>query len=130
MAKGYDVNRDHKDLVASFGKIIGKRAGFKCEWCEAKDDLRPWEYRPGEEPAAELLALLCGRCRGIAEGAPAEPGELHSLRNALWNDIEAIAGGAGRALARSGVSWAREAIDESIYDEELKAQLLKELRRG
>jgi len=128
MAKGYDANREHKDLVASFGKILGKRAGFKCEWCEAKDDLRPWEYLPGEEPAAEMMALLCGRCRAIADGAPAEPGELHSLRNALWSDIEAIAGGAGRVLVRSRVPWAREAIDESIYDEELKEKLFKELR--
>ena len=126
MAKGHDANREHKDLVASFGKNLGKRAGFKCEWCEAKDDLRPWEYCPGEEPAPELLALLCGRCRAIAEGAPAEPGELHSLRNALWSDLEAIAGGAGRVLVRSRVPWAREAIDECIYDEELKGKLFKE----
>ena len=128
MAKGYDANREHKDLVASFGKTLGKRAGFKCEWCDAKDDLRPWEYQSGEEPSAETLALLCGRCRAIAEGEPAEPGELHALRNALWSAIEAIAGGAGRVLVRSGVPWAREAIDESIYDEELKATLFKELR--
>lgn len=127
MAKGYDTNREHQDLVASFGKIIGKRAGFKCEWCEAKDNLRLWEYQPDEEPTAEMLALLCGRCRAIADGAPAEPGELHSLRNALWNNIEAIAGGAGRTLARSGVPWAREAIDESIYNEALKEKLFKEL---
>ena len=115
-------------MVASFGKILGKRAGFTCEWCEAKDDLRPWEYRPGEEPAAEILALLCGRCRTIADGTPAEPEELHVLRNALWSDIEAIACGAGRVLVRSGVSWARDAIDESIYDEALKEKLFKELR--
>jgi hypothetical protein len=75
-----------------------------------------------------MMALLCGRCRAIADGAPAEPGEFHSLRNALWSNIEAIAGGAGRVLVRSRVPWAREAIDESIYDEELKEKLFKELR--
>jgi hypothetical protein len=125
MAKGYDTNREHKDLVTSFGKILGKRAGFRCEWCESKDDLRPWEYQPGDEPSAENLALLCVRCRAVADGAPAEPGELHAFRNALWSDIEAVAGGAGRVLVRSGVSWAREAIDESIYDEDLKEKLFK-----
>lgn len=128
MAKGYDAHREHKELVASFGKSLGKRAGFACEWCGAKDDLRPWEYLPGAEPATELLALLCGRCRAIAEGAPAEPGELYLLRNALWNDIEAIAGGAGRVLLRSRVPWAREAIEESIYDDALKEKLFRELR--
>ena len=128
MAKGYDANREHKDLIASFGKSLGKRAGFSCEWCGAKDELRPWEYLAGEEPAPELLALLCGRCRAIADGAPAEQGELHSLRNALWSDIEAIAGGAGRVLVRSKVPWARDAIEESIYDDELKEKLFKGVR--
>ena len=128
MAKGYDANREHKELVASFGKILGKRAGFACEWCGSKDDLRPWEFRPGEEPAPEILALLCQRCRAIADGASAEAGELHPLRNALWSDIEAIAGGAGRVLLRSRVPWARDAIEESIYDEVLKEKLFKESR--
>ncbi len=125
MAKGYDTNKEQKELVASFGKVLGKRAKFACEWCGAKNDLRPWEYCPGEEPVAEFLALLCGRCRDIAGGAAAEPAELFSLRNNLWSDVEAIAGGAGRVLLRNKVPWAREAIEESIYDEELKDRLFK-----
>ncbi len=128
MAKGYDGNREQKELVASYGKILGKRAKFACEWCGAKDDLRPWEYSPGEVPAPELLALLCGRCRDIAQGGKAEEGELHALRNALWSDMEAIAGGAGRVLIRSKVPWGRDAIEESIYDEELREKLFKESR--
>lgn len=128
MSKGYDANRAHRDQIASCGKSLGKRAGFSCEWCGSKDDLRPWEFHPGCEPALETLALFCGRCRSIADGASAEPGELHFLRTALWSDIEAIAGGAGRALVRSRISWAREAIEESIFDEPLKETLLKELR--
>ena len=130
MAKGYDSHREHQDLVTSFGKILGKRAGFRCEWCESKESLRPWEYRSGEEPALELLLLLCERCRALASGAAPEPGELHYLRNALWSDVEAIAAGAGRVLVRSRVPWAREAIEESIYDEALKEELFKELRQG
>ena len=125
MAKGYDANREHKDQVASFGKVLGKRAGFTCEWCGAKDDLRPWEYRPGAEPAPDGLALLCQRCRSLADGAPADPGELPSLRNALWSDVEAVAGGAGRVLLRSKVPWARDAIEESIYDEAVREKLFK-----
>jgi hypothetical protein len=128
MAKGYDTNREHKDQVASFGKILGKRAGFRCEWCQAKDDLRPWEYLPGDEPSEEMLALLCVRCRAVADGAPAEPGELHALRNALWSDIEAVAGGAGGVLMKSGVPWAREAVEECIYNEGLKERLFKYVR--
>jgi hypothetical protein len=37
MAKGFLENKDRKEAIGSFGKSIGKRAGFKCEWCESKD---------------------------------------------------------------------------------------------
>ena len=40
MAKGFQENKDRKEAISSFGKSIGKRAGFKCEWCESKDELR------------------------------------------------------------------------------------------
>ena len=34
MAKGYQANKERKEAIAAFGKDLGKRAGFKCEWCE------------------------------------------------------------------------------------------------
>ncbi len=125
MAKGYDANRERKDLLASLGKALGKRAGFKCEWCEGKDDLRPWEFRPERDPEGEGLALLCSRCRDIAGGRQAELPELHALRNALWSDVPAVAGGAGQILVREKVAWARDAIEESIFDEELREEIFR-----
>lgn len=125
MAKGFDAHQERKELIASFGKALGKRAGFTCEWCEGKNDLRPWEFRPEQEPETEALALLCHRCRDMAAGKDAEPAELHALRNALWSDIPAVAGGAGKVLKRSKVPWAREAVEESVYDEDLKEEIFK-----
>jgi hypothetical protein len=125
MAKGYDANRERQQDVAAFGKILGKRGGFSCEWCGGKGDLRPWDHRPDAEPSPETLALLCARCRELAEGKQAEPNELHSLRNALWSDIPAIAEGAARVLLRSKEPWVREAVEESLIDEGVKQELLK-----
>jgi protein PhnA len=125
MAKGYQANRDHQEAISSLGKTISKRAGFKCEWCGSKDDLRPWEYQPEREPEMGNLALLCDRCRALAGTAKAAPNELHSIRNALWSDIPAISEGAARVLARCREGWARDAIEESCIDEQLKAELLK-----
>ena len=124
MSKGYTVNRERQDLVNSFGKALGKRAAFRCEWCEGTGDLRVWDYRPNAEPSPETLALLCGACRDLAEGKKGDEKRLYSLRNALWNDIPAISEGAARILARSRAPWVREAIEESLIDEMVKRELL------
>jgi hypothetical protein len=125
MAKGYQANRVHLEAIQLLGKTLGKRASFKCEWCDSKDDLRPWEYHPDNEPTIDTLALLCSRCRDLAKGSKADPNELHSIRNALWSDITAVAEGAARVLARCPETWARDAIEESCIDEQLKADLLR-----
>jgi hypothetical protein len=125
MAKGYQASKDRQADVIAFGKAIGKRAGFKCEWCESKDDLQVWDYQPDEAPGEETLALLCQRCRDWADGKKADPNELRSIRNALWSNIPAVAEGAARVLARCKEPWAREAIEESFIDESIKVEVLK-----
>jgi hypothetical protein len=124
MAKGYDTHRERLDLIQSFGKNLAKRAGFRCEWCEGKDDLRPWDGMPDRVPAEETLALLCGRCREFACGKSADERELRSIRNALWSPVPAVAEGAARVLVQHRVPWARDAIEESFIDEAVKEKLL------
>jgi len=125
MAKGYQANKEHQEAVNILGKGIGKRAGFKCEWCGSKDDLRIWDYQPDMEPHEDNLALLCGRCRELAGGKKAEPNELRSIRNALWSNIPAVAEGAARVLSRCKEPWVREAIEESFIDDNVKSELLR-----
>ncbi|HLO25240.1 MAG TPA: hypothetical protein VK187_03945 [Geobacteraceae bacterium] len=125
MSKGYNANRERQELVNSFGKMLGKRASFRCEWCDGTDDLRVWDYRPNAEPSAETLALLCGTCRELAGGKKGDENRLHSLRNALWSDIPAISEGAARVLARYRAPWVREAIEESLIADGLKQELLR-----
>lgn len=125
MAKGYQANRERQEFIASMGKTIGKRAGFRCEWCEGTGDLRVWDYRPDFEPSEETLALLCSRCRELADGKKGEENELRSIRNALWSNIPAVAEGAARVLSRFKAPWTREAIEESFIDENVKQDLLR-----
>lgn len=125
MAKGYQANRERLEEISAFGKAVGKRGGFKCEWCESREELRVWDGRPDLPPAMDTLALLCRRCREWADGRKAEPNELRSIRNALWSDVPAVAEGAARVLAQCRESWVREAIEESLIDDAIKAELLK-----
>lgn len=125
MSKGYNANRERISTISGFGKEIGKRAGFRCEWCDSKDDLRIWDYRPEKEPDMETLALLCSRCRGWAGGIKADPVELRSIRNALWSNVPAVAEGAAIVLSMCREPWTREAIEESFIDESVKSAILK-----
>jgi len=125
MAKGYQANKARQEDIAAFGKSIGKRAGFKCEWCESKDGLQVWDYQPDAAPDTGTLALLCQRCRDWAGGGKAAAHELRSIRNALWSTVPAIAEGAARVLAQCKEPWVREAIEESLMDENIKVELLR-----
>jgi len=125
MAKGYQGNKERLEEIGSFGKAVGKRAGFKCEWCESKDDLRVWDYKPDAVPEMETLALLCQQCREWADGRKASPEELRSIRNALWSNVPAVAEGAARVVSRCKETWAREAIEDSFIDDDIKCEILK-----
>jgi len=125
VTKGYDAHRERLDTISGLGKGISKRAGFCCEWCGSKDELRLWDQRPEREPEEGTIALLCVRCRALADGTKADPNELRSIRNALWSDVPAVAEGAARVLVRCREGWAREAIEESFIDDAVKTELLK-----
>jgi hypothetical protein len=129
MAKGNQLHREHLEAVQAFGKTVGKRAGFRCEWCSGDQGLRLWELRPDDEPEPELLALLCEPCRTLADGKSADLNLLRPLRDALWSDVPAVAEGAAAVLARLKEPWVREAIEESFIDDAVKARLLASFGR-
>lgn len=127
MAKGYETNKVRMETIGIFGKSVGKRAGFTCEWCGGKDDLRLWDYKPDTTPNMDTLALLCKRCRDLAHGKRPSPNELHSIRKALWNNTPSVSEGAARVLAQCREAWAREAIVDSYIDDNVKNELLRQV---
>jgi len=42
MSKGYASHRERQEQIGLLGKALAKRAGFACEWCGSKEELRPW----------------------------------------------------------------------------------------
>lgn len=125
MAKGYDANKERQEAIAGFGKVLAKRAGFKCEWCEGDQDLRPVDLDPAAEPAESTLALLCEPCRELRSAKKIDKTRLRALSGAIWHGEPLVALGAARILAASGEDWARQLVEDSLLDEETKATLLK-----
>ncbi|HEY3309368.1 MAG TPA: hypothetical protein VGJ93_13005 [Desulfuromonadaceae bacterium] len=124
MVKGYQANKERLDSIITLGKAIGKRAGFKCEWCEGKEDLRVWDCQTDLPPDMETLAMLCQHCRELADGKKTDANQLRSIRNALWSNIPAVAEGAAKVLVQCKESWVQEAIEQSLINDTLKEQLL------
>lgn len=125
MAKGYESNKERQQAIAGFGKILAKRAGFKCEWCEGDQDVRPVDLDPTAEPSEATLALLCEPCRELRSAKKYDTARLRSLTGAVWHSEPLVALGAARILAASGEDWARQIVEDSLIDEDTKAELLK-----
>ncbi len=125
MAKGYDAHKDRQQAIAGFGKVLAKRAGFKCEWCEGDQDVRTVDLDPAAEPTEATLALLCEPCRGLKTSKKIDTTRLRALSGAIWHSEPLVALGAARILAASGEDWARQIVEDSLLDEETKAELLK-----
>jgi protein PhnA len=124
MTKGYEANKERQQAIAGFGKVLAKRAKFKCEWCDADQDPRPVDLDPAAEPSEATLALLCSACRELRPGKKMDTNRLRALSGAIWHPEPLVALGAARLLAASGEDWARDLIEDSLLDEATKAELL------
>lgn len=111
MAKGYDKHRARIDAIALLGKDLARRARRKCELCEQADDLRPYDTAPDDEPSLDTLALLCARCRAVADGRRDDPRTLRFLEGSVWSEVEVVAALARTLLAEVDASWARDTLD-------------------
>lgn len=115
MAKGYDEHLERQAAIGRLGKNLARRAGRRCEWCEGKDDLRPYDHQPKQEPSEETLALLCADCRELCAGDERDPQSVRFLEGAIWSEIPAIREPALAQLRRLDAEWAREAL--SVWEE-------------
>jgi hypothetical protein len=79
---------------------------------------------PAAEPSEASLALLCESCRGLRPGKKMDTNRLRALSGAIWHSEPLVALGAAKVLAASGEDWARQLVEDSLLDEETKAELL------
>ncbi|MEZ4338457.1 MAG: hypothetical protein R3B82_17695 [Sandaracinaceae bacterium] len=111
MAKGREKHQARLDEIGLLGKDLARRASQKCELCEGKDDLRAYDTAPDDPPTLDTIALLCARCRGLAEGKKAPAETLRFLESAIWSPYPGVAKTAREALAKVDADWARMALE-------------------
>jgi hypothetical protein len=105
--------------VGALGKALVRRSKGRCELCDGRDGVRPYELAPfPEEPSLERTLSACERCRGWLEGQPIDPIRAHFLQSAIWSDEPAIKLAAARLLVQvdfADAPWMRDALEATGF---------------
>ena len=101
--------------VGALGKHLTRRSRGRCELCEGREGVRPFELWPfPETPDMDRTLMACGRCTSWLEKDRIEPIEAHFLGGAVWSDSPAVRLAAARLLLSHedpDDPWMREALD-------------------
>ena len=106
--------------VGVLGKDLTRRSRGRCELCEGRGDVRPFELPPFPlEPDPDRTLMTCARCRAWLETEQIDPVEAHFLSTAIWAELPPVKLAAARLLlAIDDLSdpWLRDAIDAADVD--------------
>ena len=111
MASGKEKHRARLDAIGLLGKDLARRANRNCELCEGKGDISPYDTAPEDDPTMDTIALLCERCRAIADGRDDAPETIRFLAGAIWSPYGGVSSVARTVLGRVDTAWAREALE-------------------
>jgi len=106
--------------VGVLGKHLTRRSRGRCELCDGRQDVRPFELHPfPEEPDPERALMTCHRCRDWLEKDRIDPVEAHFLGGAVWSDQAPVRLAAARLLLSHedpDDPWMQEALEVANVD--------------
>jgi protein PhnA len=124
MAKGYDTDRERKELVSSFGKDLARRAKSKCELSgEAGVSLVIYELEPVKSiPNFDQCIFISEASREqIQNPKRLIPNQWRVLGEQIWSELLPVQIIAVRILAHIAKTehWAQEILDNAYLDDNL-----------
>lgn len=109
-----------RPAAGALGKDLTRRSRGRCELCEGKDDVRPFELVPfPDEPTMERTLMACQRCRGWLDKGDVDPIQATFLSSAVWSEHPAVQLAAARlVLCADDPSnpWVHDALDAAGID--------------
>ncbi len=106
--------------VGVLGKELTRRSRGRCELCESRDQVRPFELTPfPEEPEMSRTLMACARCRRWLEKGDIDPVEGHFLSGAVWSELPAVRLAAARMLLAADFQedpWIMDALEAADVD--------------
>ncbi|MDF1662189.1 MAG: hypothetical protein P1V97_10475 [Planctomycetota bacterium] len=116
MVRGFDRHQERQSSIQILGKTLSKNARFQCEWCDGKDELRPYDTQRKKEPTLDTLLFLCEDCRNIASGGKFEVNSLRNRLNGLWSERNIVKETLAVILVESKALWAIEAVENTYFE--------------
>ena len=131
MAKGYHENQERLQQLSLLGKPLARRAGRKCELCEASGvEMRPYEILPvPREPSLDCLLLLCETClQQLKDPRKLQPERWRCLETAIWSTEPGVQVVAARLLRQltPNTNWAGGILEMVDLDSEIEAWVQKD----
>ena len=111
VARGREKVEARRAALALLGKNLARRAERKCEFCEARESLRPYDTEPESDPELDALMLLCPRCTALMSGSVGDPRTCRFLEGAVWHEVPIVAASARACLGRIDADWARDTLE-------------------
>ncbi len=106
--------------VGVLGKYLTRRSRGRCELCEGRAEVRPYELWPvPPEPDPDRTLMACARCRTWMDRDRIDPVEAHFLGTAVWSPLPAVRLAAARLLLSHedpDDPWLREALEVADVD--------------
>ena len=114
MAKGKQKAQARIAAVNLLGKDLARRACRACELCESREDCRPYDFAPDDEPTLDTLLLACGRCRDrLDRPGQTPPDHLRDVANHCWTDSPPLRQAVLTLLEPIQEDWARDAVEQA-----------------
>lgn len=116
MVRGFDKHQERQATIQRLGKTLSKNARFQCEWCDGKNELRPFDTQPKKEVSLDCLLFLCEECRVIANGGKYPIESLRNRLNGLWSERDIVKEALAVILVKSQAPWAIEAVENTYFE--------------
>ncbi|MEO0601787.1 MAG: hypothetical protein AAF211_10140 [Myxococcota bacterium] len=109
-----------RPAVGRLGKTLTRRSRGRCELCDRKVGVEPYELPPWpDEPEPDRTLMTCLRCRTWLHLDTTDPVEAHFLGEAIWSEVPPVRLAAARLLIASDDltdPWLRDAIEAAQVD--------------
>lgn len=131
MATRLEKHHGRQNAVSLLGKELTRRAGSKCELCQASGvKLQPYEVEPiPEVPTADHCVFLCQECiLQLNQPKAVVPNHWRCLSTAMWSEIPAVQLTSVLMLRRlQPLDWANELLEQLHVSDEV-TQWLEQLQ--
>ena len=109
-----------RPAVGVLGKDLTRRSRGRCELCERRAGVRPYELAPfPEDPDIDRTLMACERCRDWLDRESIVPIEARFLGTAIWSELAPVRLAAARRLLTSDDiddPWLRDALEAADVD--------------